>query len=341
VEVAPPINHYFGGNVMKKVKVIYILIMLMLVFFTSCSKKIDDVNSNPKNSPANDHQGKKQTQYNNIDDLDFEGIGVEKWLSDINGKSVHPENILYVEQNKDVEFIYHFRWESQPVLPEPIAFNLMVYIDFEQVEFLIGESTDKVKKNEIQVKSNQILAIPITIPSEQVKGSRLMIAVEYAEGIPKMGEPGFLTIISLVIGEGSANMNLPEPSEAEIFSDKKDVSEIIYINQNFRSQYVEGTGLQTNTRVIEASPGELVPIAVRFTGRSGKGILFLNLDGEQMDIEGKKYLYFEDDGNILFKKLTINAPDEKGEYTLCGYYVYPPLVGSQYVVSKKLKLVVK
>jgi hypothetical protein len=286
--------------------------------------------------------------------LDYKGSGQGISLLNSQGKTMTiKDQVFKVKSGEDLKFSVEYFWEYDPAPSKPVKFNLALFIDYKQTEFTVGDDNKKVKVHEMQLESKGSSIVPITIPTEKLKGShKLLIAIEYAEEIPTSHTAAFAHLYDIVVGDPTGFTKPSEVTDIKISSPTHWPGSFI-INQIYKYGPTNGEVWNPTHSVIRTAPGEEIPLAVRFCGVGKEGVLFVTINGEKVPINGSEYLYLQDKGLVSYVQPSITAPLEKGEYVLCGYFVSDPFDGqpvfnpnavmppNKVMTTPKLKLIVE
>lgn len=230
------------------------------------------------------------------------------------GKELPHRDVKTVKDSEDFKFSIEYSYNTDPKSEEALSFTATAYVNYKQVEFFSGDTTKKIKKLDFKAKKDEKVNLPIVLPTEGLHGSnKVMIVIQCNDSAGRFGRSfgngNVAYMVDLNVGHKTGYEKNDEKATYKTitYPINNDNSHFI-VNQNFRVENEESRGIEWTKPVIKVKSGEEFPLAFRFGRIKEDSLIFLTLDNEQYQLDGKDYLYFEPSENMLYKKCMIKAP---------------------------------
>jgi|GEM_PF-1860695 len=207
---------------------------------------------------------------------------------------------------------------------------LSVMLDYEQIPFKMDGELSEKYTYKFLVKKNSEISIPTRFYTDKMKNKGLHILNFVLNPEPEKHasmdkeiyySQSIVTLHNLIVSEGKDSV---VPCK---FLELTDVFE----NGNYTGVFfgeVNGNILNYLPQTIKSKPGQKIDLPLVLGGYSNADdyLFWIYLNWEQCKLDSNcKYYYLRlPNKNLTTKKVTITAPDTKGEYEICAYLAVNP-----------------
>ncbi|WP_144028755.1 hypothetical protein [Paenibacillus tyrfis] len=211
------------------------------------------------------------------------------------------------------------------------TFALLIYVDFQQIEYITDISNEKKLVQNFDVKNEQHIFIPVKFQTQTLAPGNHVITFSVLAGSDKhagnmkisVDSYGITGRYNLYIGKERELVNNKPKLEGRTETFKANNFSGFLINQDFEQL----DRYKIPNYLIKAKAREKIKFALRAGGEdSEEYVAWITMDWKQVNIQDiTNYWYFKlPRDKIAYKEIEITAPSEKGDYEITGFLAANP-----------------
>jgi hypothetical protein len=261
-------------------------------------------------------------------------------LTTLNEETPYNRTFKITENSKYSTFNVNLDYQCNT---KPSDLALCVFIDFEQVKFMVDDKEFEVyqfKANEFSYsktfeitldnslfKKNSVLGIQFLRYNNDTIWKRIKVPMQFFAIYKIYNENGEPLQLATNISNYGTSLNY----EAD-FTVKLNPKQNLKINE---------ADIQYS---FKCNPNEDIEIPLYVNTKHNDILFFATLDNRQININGSPYLYYVNGqpGNLILDKIKFRSPETKGKYIINGYWLSQPWTSNQSNIytTQKIELIV-